>query len=187
MGDHRRRDVGDVGAGFVPYATVATDAVTCLSASKTWNLAGLKCGMLVCPSEEQFARLSRQTAPFGAMVGVLGVTANVVAFSDPAADVWRRDCVAYLDENRRLLADLLGRHLPGARYRVPDATYLAWVDCAPLGLPAEPARVFLERGRVLLHDGPRFGPQGAGRVRLNFATTRAILAEVVARMGKAAA
>jgi cystathionine beta-lyase len=175
------------GAGFAPYATVAGNAVTCLSASKTWNVAGLKCGMLVCPDAAQFARLSRQTAPFRDMVGVLGVTANIVAFSDPAADAWRRDCVAYLDGNRTLLADLLGRHLPGARYRVPDATYLAWVDCAPLDLPAEPARVFLERGRVLVHDGPRFGPPGAGWVRLNFATTRAILAEVVERMGKAAA
>jgi cysteine-S-conjugate beta-lyase len=169
---------------FTPYATVADSGVSCLSASKTWNVSGLKCGMLICSNAEQFTRLSRQTAPD--MAGVLGVTATIVAFSDPVAEVWRTECLAYLDGNRRLLAELLARHLPGTGYQLPEATFLAWIDCNPLGLPQAPATVFLER-KVRLYDGFHFGQEGQGWVRLNFATTRHILAEIVARMGQAVA
>jgi cystathionine beta-lyase len=170
---------------FTPYATVADNAVSCLSASKTWNVSGLKCGMLICSTAEQVAQLSRQTEP--AMAGVLGVTATIEAFSDPATEVWRAECLAYLDGNRRLLTELLDRHLPGARYWLPEATFLAWVDCSPLGLPQAPATVFLERGKVRLSDGSGFGQEGQGWVRLNFATTRRILTEIVARMGRTVA
>src|SRR5262249_25468828 len=151
---------------FTPYATVADNAVSCLSASKTWNVSGLKCGMLICSNAEQFTRLSRQTAPD--MAGALGVTATIVAFTHPAREDWRTDCLAYLDGNRRLLAELFQRHLPGARYRLPEATFLAWVDCTLLGLPQAPATVFLER-KVRLYDGFHFGQEGQGWVRLNFA------------------
>lgn len=172
---------------FTPYATVADNGVMCLSASKTWNVTGLKCGVLICSTAEQFARLSQQTVPFREMAGVLGVTANIVAFTDPAAEVWRTECLSYLDGNRRLLAELLDRHLPGTRYWLPEATFLAWVDCAPLGLPQAPATVFLEQGKVRLYDGSPFGQEGTRWVRMNFATTRHILTQIVERMGQTVA
>ena len=90
--------------------------------------------------------------------------------------------VAGLDANRHLLADLLGEHLPAIGYRPPGATYLAWLDCSELGLGDDPAAVFLERGKVALNSGLPFGPGGEGHVRLNFATSPAILEEVVQRM-----
>ena len=110
-----------------------------------------------------------------------------MAFSDPTADVWRTDCVAYLDGNRRLLAELLDRHLPGMRYRIPDATYLAWVDCTPLGLPEGASDDVPGAWQGAARGWVPVRKEGQGWVRINFATTRHILAEIVARMGQAVA
>ena len=86
-----------------------------------------------------------------------------------------------LDANRHRLADLLADHLPDVGYAVPDATYLAWLDCRRLGLGDDPAEVFRQRG-VEVSSGPRFGPAGVGFVRLNFATGPAVLERIVAAM-----
>ena len=93
--------------------------------------------------------------------------------------------VAGLDENRRLLAELLGRHLPEVGYRPPDGTCLAWLDCRELGLDEDPADLFLREGRVALNAGPAFGTGGEGHVRLNLATSPEILESAVRRMASA--
>jgi cystathionine beta-lyase len=90
-----------------------------------------------------------------------------------------------LDANRSRLATLLASALPGVGYRPPAATYLAWLDCRSLGLGDDPAAVLLERGRVAFSSGPAFGSPGKGFVRLNFATSPAILSEAVARFARA--
>ncbi|WP_348525186.1 hypothetical protein [Luteimicrobium album] len=95
---------------------------------------------------------------------------------------WLDEVLTALDANRALLAGLLADRLPGVGYRRDHATYLAWLDCRGLGLGDDPARAFLDRGRVALNPGLTFGPGGAGHVRLNLATSRAILAEAVERM-----
>ena len=79
-------------------------------------------------------------------------------------------------------ARLLAEHLPTVGYRVPDSTYLTWLDCRELGLGNDPAAVFLERGRVALNSGITFGTGGEGHVRMNIATSPAILEEAVSRM-----
>jgi cystathionine beta-lyase len=71
------------------------------------------------------------------------------------------------------------------RYGVPQGTYLAWLDCRPLDLPADPAEIFLDRGKVALVSGPVFGTGGEGHVRLNFATSPGVLEEAVRRMASA--
>ena len=95
--------------------------------------------------------------------------------------------LAYLDGSRALLADLLAEHLPGVRYQPPEGTYLAWLDCRGLGLGDSPGEFFLDKARVLVNDGPAFGEAGRGHVRLNFATPRPILAQIIRQMGRAAA
>ena len=87
-----------------------------------------------------------------------------------------------LDENRHRLVDLLAEHLPGSRYRMPDATYLAWIDCSHLGEGAVPRDIFRERG-VEVSPGPQFGSEGSGHVRLNMATSPAVLERIVTAMG----
>ncbi len=78
----------------------------------------------------------------------------------------------------------MAAELPEVVYRPPEGTYLAWLDCTGLGLD-DPARFFLGRSRVALSDGPPFGTGNEHRVRLNFATSRALLERIVQAMGAA--
>ena len=112
-------------------------------------------------------------------VSPLGMLANRVAFEQ--GEPWLNEVVAYLDGNRDLLARLLGEKLPQVQYVVPEGTYLAWLDCRALDL-ADPAAFFLERAKVALSDGAAFGSPGQGHVRLNFATSRAILTDIIEAM-----
>lgn len=113
----------------------------------------------------------------------MGVLAATAAYDDGGE--WLDGVLTHLDANRRLLGDLLADRLPEVRYRPPEGTYLAWLDCRPLGLPAPAGAFFLERAGVALVDGPECGAPGEGHVRLNFATSRALLTTIVDRMAAA--
>jgi cysteine-S-conjugate beta-lyase len=170
--------------GFVPYLSLPETqrGFALLSGSKAWNLAGLK-GALVVAGEEAADDLARLPEEVGHGASHVGVLANAAAFA--AGDRWLDGLLADLDENRRLLTALLAEHLPAVRYRPGEGTYLAWLDCRGLDLGDDPAATFLDRGRVALTGGLPFGPGGAGHVRLNLATTPAILTEAVERMVRA--
>jgi cystathionine beta-lyase len=176
------------GHRHVPYAALgdvpAGHAVTATSASKAWNLPGLKCAQLVLSNDadaDLWARVGSH-AEHGA--STLGVVANTAAYTGGAG--WLDDVLAYLDDNRRLLADLVAEHLPGVRYTPPEGTYLAWLDCRELDLP-EPGAFFLQRAGVALTDGLLCGVAGTGFARLNVATPRPVLEQTVERMGAALA
>ena len=95
---------------------------------------------------------------------------------------WLDELIGMLDGNRGLMRDLLDELLPGARYVPPEAGYLAWVDCRGLRLGEDPARAFLDRGRVAVRAGADFGTAGEGFVRVTMGTSDAILREIVQRM-----
>ncbi len=169
--------------GHVPFATIGEDAaalaVTVTSASKAFNLAGLRWAILHAGHRglhEQLEALPRHY--FGAP-NLMGVTATLAAWT--GGDDWQRAVAARLDANRRRLTTLLAEHLPGVGYAVPDSTYLAWLDFRALDLGDDPAAVMHERG-VELSSGPRFGPQGVGFARLNFATSDRVLEAIVQTM-----
>jgi cystathionine beta-lyase len=174
------------GASHTPFGSLGEDAtaraVTITSASKAWNLAGLKCAVVV-PGAGAATMLERLPASLRYHAGHLGVLTTIAAF-ESGLD-WLDELIVYLDGNRRLLRELLAAHLPGIGYVPPEAGYLAWLDCRSLSLSDDPAQVFLERGRVALSSGPTFGEQGRGFARLNFGTSAAILAEAVDRMATA--
>jgi cystathionine beta-lyase len=86
-----------------------------------------------------------------------------------------------------MLGNLLGEFLPGVRYQPPEGTYLAWLDCRELELGDRPGEFFLDKAGVLVNDGPAFGEAGAGHVRLNFATPRPVLIDIVRQLGRAVA
>ena len=175
------------GAAHVPFGALgeelAARAVTITSASKAWNLAGLKCAVLVPGSAAMAGTLGRLPGSLRYHAGHLGVLTAIAAFESGVE--WLDELVAYLDGNRRLLRELLAAHLPDVGYVPPEAGYLAWLDCRKLPLGDDPATAFLERGRVALSSGPSFGEQGRGFARLNFGTSGAILAEAVERMAAA--
>ena len=131
------------------------------SASKAWNLAGLKCAVIVAGSEAMDARLAERIPPYlGAHASLFGVLAATAAFEH--GDEWLDALLRHLDRNRVLLGELLGEHLPAVRYVPPEAGYLAWLDCSELGLGdrsrrgvprARPGRP--ERRADLRRAGPR--------------------------------
>jgi cystathionine beta-lyase len=168
-------------AATLPEAAGAR-LLTLTSASKAWNLPGLKCAVAV-PADPAL-RATLDTLPMHDRLGVsiLGIEASAVAFDQGGH--WLAAVLAHLDRNRQLLADLLAARLPEIGYLPPQATYLGWLDCRPLGL-ADPAERFLAAGRVAVGDGATFGPAGVGFVRVSFATSAAILTEIVDRMATA--
>jgi len=176
------------GATHVAYATMseaaARQAVTLTSASKGWNIPGLKCAQIVLTNEADGERWDRLSVLAAYGVSPLGLLANRVAFEQ--GEPWLDEVVDYLDGNRGVLTRLLAERLPRVRFVAPEGTYLAWLDCRALGIAA-PATFFLERAKVALSDGAAFGPPGRGHVRLNFATSRAILTDIIAAMAAAVA
>ncbi|WP_370619767.1 MalY/PatB family protein [Mumia sp. Pv 4-285] len=169
------------GATFTPYLSVSgsADAFAVMSASKAWNLAGMKAAVVLAGRDaaKDLARMP-QTVLHG--VSQLGVVGHSAALRE--GDEWLDAVLAGLAANRDHLAAELDRRLPAVRLQRPEATYLAWLDCRGLDLGDDPARPFLERGRVAVGSGLPFGAGGAGHVRLTVATSRAILSEIVERM-----
>jgi cysteine-S-conjugate beta-lyase len=169
---------------FVPVLSLpeARRAIAFVSATKAWNLAGLKASLIVAgPDAVTDVRAIPDDAAINA--GLHGVLASEAAFR--SGGPWLDDLIVGLDHNRTLLDSLLAKHLPGIGYVPPAATFLAWLDCTSLGLGPDPAAQFLERSRVALSPGPDFGPLGTGFVRLNLATSPEILTEAVIRMASA--
>ena len=157
------------GTRHVPYAstsdTAAAHTLTATSASKGWNLPGLKCAQVILTSEADRQRWEEMG--FFAAHGASnpGVAANIAAYRH--GEAWLDEVLGYLDESRRLLAGLLGRHLPQVRYRPPDGTYLAWLDCTAMDLPDTPGELINGRAR-----------HGGGRARLRRRRRRLLPAQL---------
>jgi cystathionine beta-lyase len=172
------------GQRHIPYAatsaTAAAHTLTATSASKAWNLPGLKCAQVILSSEADRQRWEEMGRFAARGASNPGVVANIAAYRHGGA--WLEEVLAYLDDSRRLLAGLLKQHLPQVRYRPPDGTYLAWLDCTAMDLPGSPGALVTDRARVTVVDGPAFGDGAPGAFRLNFATPAPILTEMVERI-----
>lgn len=174
------------GVEHLPFLAVSAAArrrgIAFWSASKAFNLAGLRCAQIVTASPEAAAVIAR--LPVSAThCGHLGALGSIAAFREGGR--WLDEVLAVLDHNRALLARLLAARLPEAGYEQPRAGYLAWLDLRPLGLGPDPSQPILERGRLALSPGPQFGPQGAGFARLNLGTSPTLVEEAVERICRA--
>lgn len=167
---------------FTPILTVAgaESAIVVTSASKSFNLAGLKAALIVGGKE---SRVHIAALREGHLHGAshLGAIAHAAAYREGGP--WLDAVIGDLDANRHLLGDLVAQHLPGAKYFMPESTYLAWVDCRPLDLDGDPADIFEKKGKVAFSPGSFFGVGGEGHVRINFATSPHILTEGLRRAG----
>ena len=172
------------GARFVPFLAIdheltrAETTFTFTSATKGWNIAGLKCGLAVAAAPAGIRLLEERWEAL--LASHLGVLASVAAFTDGLP--WLDAVLGQLDEYRKLLAVLFAEHLPGVGYAPPQASFLAWLDCRDLGLGDDPAAVFLEKGNVALSHGLDFGAEGRGFARLNMGTWPELLEIAVRRM-----
>lgn len=174
-------------AQHIPYASVSEQAashtITAASASKAWNLAGLKCAQVILSNDAD----AEAWESFGMWAGhgtsTLGVLANTAAYS--AGAQWLDNVVDYLDGNRRLLADLVAEHLPRARMTLPEGTYIALIDFRDYGLEGDLGEWFRENAGVAMTDGAACGEAAIGHTRFVFALPRPLLREAVLRMGRA--
>jgi cystathionine beta-lyase len=172
------------GAHHTPYLSLgeaaASRGIALVSASKGWNIPGLKCAQVIAASDPMRALVHRLPHDMPFRTGNVGIIASAAAYRDGGD--WLDGLLGVLDRNRRLLAELLSEQLPEIRYVPPEGSYLAWIDCRDLDLADEPADVFLEHGRVALGRGPDFGAAGIGHVRITMATSSVILRDTVERM-----
>ncbi|MBV9354041.1 MAG: aminotransferase class I/II-fold pyridoxal phosphate-dependent enzyme, partial [Chloroflexi bacterium] len=186
--DEVHADLVYSGRRHIPFATLAAEVaartVTITSATKAYNIPGLRCGLMHFGSEELRERFRRALPDrlFG-KANLFGVEATLAAWR--YGQPWLDDVLRRLQANRDRLAEVIAHELPGVRHYPPEASYLAWLNCQALDLPSSPQAYFLEQARVGLADGADFGPPGVGCARLNFATSPTILDELLQRLVRA--
>ena len=171
------------GVTHVPAASLVEDAIVLTSATKAWNLAGLKCGLAVARSQRMRDALARLPEGIHDRVGHLGLIASAAAFAD--GEEWLDGLRDYLAGTHRALPELLAQHAPAVTVTPAQATFLAWLDFRDTYLGDDPAAAVLERGRLSLLRGTDFGSVGAGFARLNVGTSRELVEEAVRRIGAA--
>jgi len=171
------------GTVFTPFAPIAaaagTRSATVTSASKGWNLAAMKCAVVVAGDPATAELLNRLPEELAARTSLLGLHANVAAFG---ATDWRDAALEQIVANVALLESELASHAPSVRIVRPDCGYLVWVDFRETGLGDDPARVLRETGRLALNSGPTFGAPGRGFARLNVACDPSTIVEAVRRI-----
>lgn len=177
------------GATHVPYASLdertAAHTITATSASKAFNLPGLKCAQISFTNPDHAVTWERAGRWIGASRP--GIFANIAAYDEGAE--WLDGVRAYLDRNRQALTGLVAEHLPGVGYRMPEGTYLALLDFRGLdpavlgGHRDNPAAFIAEKAGVVLTPGPACGGAAAGFARLNFGTPLPVLREAMRRIG----
>jgi cystathionine beta-lyase len=168
----------------VPYASISAVAaghtLTAASASKAWNLAGLKCAQLIFSNDESTRLWDEDGGWAGHGTATIGVISNIAAYT--AGEDWLADTVAYLDGNRRLLAEMVAE-IPGVRVVMPEGTYIALLDFRETGLTGDLGEWFREHAGVAMTDGAACGEAAIGFTRFVFATPRPVMVEALERIG----
>ena len=174
---------GGTSSGLSVSEVAASHTITATSASKAWNLAGLKCAQLILSNDADAAAWESFGMWAGHGTSTLGVIANTAAYS--AGSGWLDDVVEYLDGNRRLLDELVSEQLPRARMILPEGTYIALIDFRGYGLEGDLGEWFRENAGVAMTDGAACGEAAIGHARFVFALPRPLLQEAVLRMARA--
>jgi cysteine-S-conjugate beta-lyase len=189
LSDEIHMDLALPGHTHVPLATVskalADRTVTCVSPSKTFNLAGLSMSLIVASNPDLLARYDRQFDASGLEIASLfGTVALEEAYR--SGDEWLDQLLEYVAANVDFTDRFIRERIPVLHLVRPEGTYLALIDCRGLGLPQEELDdFFLRTARVYFDSGPWFGEEAAGFVRINLGCSRATLTEALQRMERA--
>lgn len=171
---------GDGERRHIPYASLnpatAAHTLTAFSASKAWNIPGLKCAQLIFSNEEDVALWEERGGFLGYGASTLGVAANIAAFREGGG--WLEEVIVYLDGNRHRLAEMLAELAPSVDHIPPEGTYLAWLEPRDLEDDDLAKKIRLETG-VAMTDGADCGVAGRGSLRFNFALPRPVMEEAV--------
>lgn len=185
ISDEIHSDLVYPGTRHIPFASLSSSAaartVTLNSATKSFNIPGLCCAVAYFGSQDLMNRfLERVPARLTGSVNSIGIDATVAAWTE--AQPWLDEVIKHLQEMRDHVATTLKREIPEIRFQVPEATYLIWLDCSDLHIDGSAFDFFLEHARVGFSRGESFHPECHKFVRMNFATSKEILDELLDRM-----
>jgi cystathionine beta-lyase len=186
VSDEIHADLVYPGRTHVPFASLgpetAARTVTVTSATKGYNLAGLRCSVAYFGADEICERFDR-AIPLQMLGQITHISSEATLAAWSGGRSWLARLLETLDANRSYVLERLENDLPQLRCYAPEATYFAWIDCSALGLDGlSPVSFFLEHAKVAMKGGTDFGEPGGDFVRLNFATTRRVLDEILDRM-----
>ena len=169
---------------FTPFLNVSQNAkevgITITSASKSFNLAGLKCALIITDSIKLQERINLMPPAVTWRASLFGAVASTAAYAESVD--WLDGVLITLDQNRKLVEKLIATKAPAIKYRIPDFGYLAWLDLSALALGEDPAAVILEKGKLAVNGGVLYGPKHKSFVRLNFGTSPEIITEAFDRL-----
>ena len=185
ISDEIHSDLVYPGHQHIPFASLGADiaarTVTLNSATKSFNIPGLRCALIAFGSEELRARFHKRI-PFKltGQGNIIGVDATVAAWSE--GQPWLDAVMAHLLKARNRITEVLAAEAPEIHFHAPEATYLAWLDCRKIELPASAFQYFLDHARIGFSAGETFDPNCAKFVRFNFATSLPILDQILERV-----
>ncbi len=162
---------------------IAQNTITFIAPSKTFNLAGLKCSVIIIQNAELRKKIEIKRSGLVGEPSALSMAAALAAYQN--GELWLGELLQYLQDNRDWLIKYLQDNLSAIHISPVEGTYLAWLDCRSLNLSPNPFEFFLKEAKVALNDGSNFGSNGAGFVRLNFGCPRTILEDALERMNSA--
>lgn len=170
------------GTQHMPIAALASEiaqrTITLMAPSKTFNMPSLDTSFAIIPNAELRRRVRHNAV--GLHINAFGLAAVAAAYTE--CDDWLMELRQYLSANRDTLADYVAENMPDISTTVPEATYLAWLDCRELRVPSSPFEFFLHHAKVALNDGAMFGPGGEGFTRFNYGCPRAQMMQALEQM-----
>jgi cystathionine beta-lyase len=173
------------GHKHIPIASlsdnIANQTITLISASKTFNIAGLKSSAVIITNPLLREQFQAKLCGFAGSANILGETAMRAAYQH--GESWLIEFLSFLEKNRKLLVDYVNNDLPGINIHPPEGTYLGWLDCSATKL-VDPAKYFLENAKVALNSGTWFGKDYPQFARINFACHQDILLSALDRIKK---
>lgn len=186
VSDEVHGDLTFDGRPHIPIASLSAEiaerTITLTSATKAFNIPGTRCAIAHFGSPRLRSAYHGIPRHIRGGVGLLGVYCTLAAWQESSD--WLDQVRSYLQGNRDVVADFVKQRLPGVVHHPCEATYLAWLDCSAVLLDATPARHLLDTQRLALNEGRTFGEGYDAFTRVNFATSRSLLGEILERIEK---
>lgn len=189
ISDEIHCDLALFGNKHIPFASVSQTAadisITFQAPSKTFNIAGIVSSFAIIPNEKirtKFYQWLRANELDEAHI--FAHIATVAAYRE--GEEWRKQLIAYLEDNIRFVEEYCSKHIPGVRPVRPQASFLVWLDCRDLGLDHEGLlKLFIDKAHLALNDGEMFGPGGEGFMRMNVGSPRAYVEQGLKQLAEA--
>ncbi|WIM39401.1 PatB family C-S lyase [Paenibacillus sp. PK4536] len=170
----------------IPYASLSESAmnrsIICTAPSKTFNIAGMNTSNIIIPNEQLRNAFALKINQFGVgQINTFGAVATQAAYT--YCEEWLEQCKVYTYRNMEYVQQYIATHIPELSVRLPEATYLLWIDCSKLRMEQlDLVSFLLDHAKIALNDGNAFGITGQGYMRMNIACSRSLLEKAMERL-----